>query len=141
MKQPQGVSNLEIPTRSLYRLGPESFHTTVLYRLDIDGAPIEEYRNSITSHAEGTWAANRLKVGDVILCDQLVGIGMYTFYLIDCTEQPPNKTLMRLIPYRYTSKAVPAQKIDGFNMSDYGKLMLGEEIEMLTTLSEQQIAV
>ena len=124
-----------IATRSLYLLGPDSFGTQTLHELDKNGKSIRTVQHIVSDSVGHCWAAGRLKPGDILLCDELSGDCFYYWYLVDYTKYQNHKGVdMCLVPYKFGAYAMHATKLEGFTTRDYGLLLAGKEVEVMTKL-------
>lgn len=111
----KGAWRNPIATKCLYFLTEESFQ---------NGDPVSR-----------SWAAGRLKPGDILLCEELCGDCFYDWYLIHYEKYSNHPGVhMRLIPYKLGGYAMSAKKLDGFTERDFHLLLAGQEVEVMTKL-------
>jgi hypothetical protein len=124
-----------VATRSLYYLTEDSFRSIIVHELNKDGTSRRQLRHIEGDTVGHCWAAGRLKPGDILLCDALSGDGFYDWYLIDYTNYANRPGVqMQLVPYKFGAYAMPAKKLDGFTTRDYGLLLAGLQVEVMTNL-------
>jgi len=124
-----------IATRSLYLLGPECFEIATVHELDKAGKSIREFQHIVSDRVGHCWAAGRLRPGDILLCDELSGDYFYNWYLVHYTKSANRKGVhMRLVPHKFGAYWMQATKLDGFTVRDYGLLVAGQEVEVMTAI-------
>ena len=122
-------------TKKLYQLTVDSFTTERVCVLDEDGALGREFDHIAGDRVGNDWAAGRLKIGDIILCDEVSSDHFYDFYLVDFTDYSNRDGVrMTLIPYKFGAYDMSAKKIDGLTKKEYHLLMAGEQVEVKVTL-------
>ena len=127
--------NDPIATRCLYFLTQESFRTVIVHELDKDGKSLRQLLHIEGDRVGHCWAAGRLKPGDILLCDELSGDCFYDWYLVDYTNYQNEKGVhMQLVPYKFGAYAMSAKKLGGFTTRDYGHLLAGQQVEVMTQL-------
>ncbi|MEY4722865.1 MAG: hypothetical protein RLZZ324_378 [Candidatus Parcubacteria bacterium] len=97
----------------LYYLGPESFTTATYAKVHPDGSHGAPETLVIGDTVTQSWAAGRLKIGDIVLCREDNGDGSYDFFLIDAAQSSQKKGmhLLRGVPHPFTARGMPATKL------------------------------
>lgn len=124
-------------TRSLYLLTNESFQTATVHELDAGGKSVKTHPHILEDRVGDCWAKGRLKPGDILLCDELTGDCFYNWYLIDYTNFSNKEGVhMKLVPYPFGAYSMESIKLEGFTQRDYGLLLAGERVEVMTKLPD-----
>lgn len=130
-----GLWRSNMKTRELYLLTAESFRTKTVHELDTDGKSIAKYEHIVSDRVGSCWAKGRLKVGDILLCDELSGDCFYNWYLMDYIKYANHEGVtMSVVPHRFGAYAMNGVMLKGFTTRDYGLLIAGQKVEVMTKL-------